>query len=554
MHEICMTQDLSLGQNQRLREERDVGSTVFVSHSSRLQCFGMALRTKGCTSVSLDHQIDRGLSLVMTTKARARKKKPVRRTGTQGDEAFCPGLTKEEKVLAHRKAQARYRARAHGFGMKLGISRNPDIRERQRVQAAEHRAAVKAQRRRWDPAKAHKALAESRDGGGEHERSITANSSLDSERQQSRMPDVGTTGSPSPEEQIAALALAELAGAGSDRESVQKGGMERHKSLDLVVQAPLHFPPHFSPGNGPLSLAAQAGNLPAGVTTLSRVQEIEVRIAGYVTTLTPVQSAQVFVADLNASELTPPTAAEVLQWGVRPGLRSRDHPSYSQGQSINGWRLATTSKEIHTAAPSPAQKAPDEFIPLAIFDGDQKCWRVACVPDLGVHMGFGVRSAGIEADEAGTVSARMLATAPSRLNIEEAREAISKYTSTVPGSSNSVQLQTFVMRGFAPDIVIEEGIIQDSIEFAADHGPSGIRLVLIALPRHWGEDSNGTRVPSGVRLGFIDFGFHDEVRILSSEGVAAFFFEFERVHELLVAEGGDGHGGERQKLNCVTAV
>ncbi|KAJ6467492.1 hypothetical protein C8R47DRAFT_1078615 [Mycena vitilis] len=502
MHEICMTQDLSLGQNQRLREERDVGSTVFVRHSSRLQCFGMAPRTKGCTNVSLDHQIDRGLSLFMTTKARARKKKPVRRTGTQGDEAFRPGLTKEEKVVAHRKAQAKYRAR------------NPDIRERQRVQAAERRAAAKAQRRRWDPAKAHKALAESRDGGGEHERLITANSSLDSERQQSRMPDVGTTGSPSPEEQIAALALAELAGAGSDRESVQKGGMQR-KSLDLVVQAPLHFPPHFSPGDGPLSLAAQAGNLPAGVTALSRVQEIEVRIAGYVTTLTPVQSAQVFVADLNASELTPPTAAEVLQWGVRPGLRSRDHVSYSEGQSINGWRLALRDCP-HTAAPSPAQKAPDEFIPLTIFDGDQKCWRIACVPELGIRVG--VRSA-------------------------------------------SVQLQTFVMRSFAPDTMIEEGIIQgrvDSIEFAADHGPGGIRLVLIALPQHRGKDSNGTRVPSGVRLGCIDFGFRDEVRILSHEGITAFFFEFERVHELLVAEGGDGHGGERQKLelrNCgVTAA
>ncbi|KAJ7616998.1 hypothetical protein DFH06DRAFT_1145327 [Mycena polygramma] len=318
---------------QRLIGRAIVGLPLFFGV---MQSFRLTLHAEVLYNISSpQHQIDPGVSLFMTTPSRARKKKKIGQKGREDEDTYQPGLSKQERAVAHRKAQAKYRARLSG-----GVKRNPEIREKQRVQAAERRAIAKAKRRRWDRPKAPKAPSPSQSAHPSQRGSHLT--FLESDRQQSRMPDVGTTGSPSPDEQIAVLALAELAegGASFDRQRPTAMVLEARQSWDSVLHVPMHFPPHFSLGDGPISIAAQAGNLPSGVTALSRVQEIEVRCTGCVSQLTPVQSAQIFVAELNARELTAPTAAEVVQWGVRPDLRSWDHVSYLQGRNINGWRVA----------------------------------------------------------------------------------------------------------------------------------------------------------------------------------------------------------------------
>ncbi|KAJ6573278.1 hypothetical protein B0H10DRAFT_1964152 [Mycena sp. CBHHK59/15] len=65
---------------------------------------------------------------------------------SQSSNKYRPRLSEDQKAENHRKASAKY------------YSRNPDLREKRRIQAAQKRAELKARRRRWDPPKLPKKL------------------------------------------------------------------------------------------------------------------------------------------------------------------------------------------------------------------------------------------------------------------------------------------------------------------------------------------------------------------------------------------------------------
>ncbi|KAJ7876070.1 hypothetical protein B0H14DRAFT_2568365 [Mycena olivaceomarginata] len=78
----------------------------------------------------------------MPKSASSRKtSKPVPRNLRPDSETYQPGRNNTEKVVVHRKAQAKY------------YSTNPEARERRRLQEAERRAEKKRLKRRWDPPK-----------------------------------------------------------------------------------------------------------------------------------------------------------------------------------------------------------------------------------------------------------------------------------------------------------------------------------------------------------------------------------------------------------------
>ncbi|KAJ7893534.1 hypothetical protein B0H13DRAFT_1886334 [Mycena leptocephala] len=311
------------------------------------------------------------LSAFMSIKrSRATMHKHAARKPPHDFQTYVPGVCEEEKARSHRKVQAAYRAR------------NPQIREKQQVQAAERRAALKANRRRWDPPKRPKAIPLAQEEGPapctEDQQVRAAVSDIlsfqdhrapdwlsfpGSELEDSERPEVGTTGSPTPDERIACTALAELAqGPALDAQfdaeesptaynkkttSIRSKDsvLERAMQLSSTVASGVRFPPQFFLDDGPLVLASQTGKLPAGVTPLSRVQELKLHYTGNVGPLTPVQSAQILVAQTNAGTLTRPTLAEQMAWRVRPtiswDLRSSEasYISYSQGCAMNAWRL-----------------------------------------------------------------------------------------------------------------------------------------------------------------------------------------------------------------------
>ncbi|KAJ7808102.1 hypothetical protein B0H13DRAFT_2385973 [Mycena leptocephala] len=176
-------------------------------------------------------------------------------------------------------------------------------------------------------------------------------------------PAAGTTGSPTPDERIACTALAELAqgpmqfDADKSPTACQKSPhlcrlcslkglvLERAMQLTSTEASGVRFPPQFFLEDGPVVLASRTGKLPAGVTPLSRVQELKLHYTGNVGQLTPVQSAQILVAKTNAGTLTRPTLAERMAWHVEPIISwdylssEASYISYSQGCAMNAWRL-----------------------------------------------------------------------------------------------------------------------------------------------------------------------------------------------------------------------
>ncbi|KAJ7881648.1 hypothetical protein B0H13DRAFT_2345091 [Mycena leptocephala] len=303
-----------------------------------------------------------------TKRSRATKPKATLCKPPHESQTYVPGLS-EEKARKHRKAQAAYRAR------------NPQIREKQRVQAAERRAALKASRRRWDPPKRPQAISQVQEDiaactedprpgpaasntfSFQDHRARDGLSFPGSELEDSERPAAGTTGSPTPDERIACTALAELAqgpmqfdadksptacqksptfaGSVHSKDSV----LERAMQLTSTEASGVRFPPKFFLEDGPVALASRTGKLPAGVTPLSRVQELKLHYTGNVGQLTPVQSAQILVAKTNAGTLIRPTLAERMAWRVEPTISwdylssEASYISYSQGCAMNAWRL-----------------------------------------------------------------------------------------------------------------------------------------------------------------------------------------------------------------------
>ncbi|KAJ6626170.1 hypothetical protein B0H10DRAFT_1942018 [Mycena sp. CBHHK59/15] len=243
-------------------------------------------------------------------------------------------LSQEEKAANHRRSQA-----AH-------YARNPDIRERRRIQVAERRAAKKMERQRWDPPKGKNVaentededfdaddpgarisrkqtdcslISDDQDLGEESAavdlRAAHSESSLltwdlnadvldpTSEVEASR----GTHASPTSDEWVATQALATLA-------ALAEPGADVSRLIGWTIPPAAAIYP---------ALAAQtyaACHAPTGVTMAAAGNGPDVRsppISEGVGPLSRVQAAQARVAALNSGNLTRPTSADAAQWGRR---------------------------------------------------------------------------------------------------------------------------------------------------------------------------------------------------------------------------------------------
>ncbi|KAJ7506701.1 hypothetical protein B0H11DRAFT_2219387 [Mycena galericulata] len=271
------------------------------------------------------------------------KRKSRRKTIPKPDSRYRPKLTAPEKAFNHRIASAKHYAR------------NPDIRERRRIQVAEKRAAIKLNRRRRDPPKKLKAVEScngeppadievddclSRNGNevenGDYEPSYSKESRRVSEtlsveknpantsesgnattpsyepsfwdtRARSyinlRFPSVeaseevarGTAPSLTPDEHIASQALAALAtGIALSALSL------RAASVDSILRMADQLSALSSSARVPLSPASGW--------------------QGNVESLSSVQRALRHVAAINSGVLTPPTEEDTVLWRLRPYL------------------------------------------------------------------------------------------------------------------------------------------------------------------------------------------------------------------------------------------
>ncbi|KAJ7036395.1 hypothetical protein C8F04DRAFT_1257959 [Mycena alexandri] len=263
----------------------------------------------------------------MTTKQSpiAKLKKPKRKVAR--DSPFRPGLTEEEregKAARHRKAQREYQARSM------------DICEKQRIYAAEKRAAVKARRRCRDPPKPPKKVVAAEEHAQAENDSlppsdITFNdfraasylSFPDLARDASEEPIIGTAGSPSPDERIACDALAALAQGGPYVDKAHETASSDSARSTTFTDSKV-----------------SAARLPSGVAPLTRTQVISVQSTGAVGRLTHVQSAQMRVALMNRTPPLPATPELRSRWAEPPlagfdRLEAMDEGRFS---ALNHWR------------------------------------------------------------------------------------------------------------------------------------------------------------------------------------------------------------------------
>ncbi|KAJ6507642.1 hypothetical protein DFH09DRAFT_1101032 [Mycena vulgaris] len=258
--------------------------------------------------------------------------------------SYTPGISAEEKAARHRKAVAEHYAR------------NPEIRERRRKQVAEKRAAVKANKRRWDPPK--KTLlppdytAASGDAASSEQGRFFDPRADSTVYTKSWNPDpeaetpsevggaVGTAlTSPGRAEcdALAAPSEGEAAPLAEDQhphsahsvDSVLERAMCL-SSLDNEL-VPQLFPAGF---DDQLSCNGDLHTLPPGVTPLSAAQTEQMKAGTLV--LTPVQAAQIRVAENNAAQLTPPTSEEKARWVAAPRIGAVQvvYFGYSRGRHL----------------------------------------------------------------------------------------------------------------------------------------------------------------------------------------------------------------------------
>ncbi|KAJ7733636.1 hypothetical protein B0H16DRAFT_1732185 [Mycena metata] len=259
----------------------------------------------------------------------AKLKRPSRQA-TRDSQGYRPGLTKEEKAARHRKAQRDYRART------------PQLREKQRISAAEKRAAVKARRRRHDPPKPRKkpvAIEEQTecDSPPPSEiafRDFRASSYLSFPtlvRDASEEPIIGSVASPTPEERIACDALADLANGGHRTDTT---------SHSADSKSPTLLSARFSTCTTFTDTKISAARLPPGVAPLTRTQVISVRDTGTVGHLTRVQSAQMRVAIINRSPPVPPTQEQRSRWAQPPppGFDRAEAMDEARFDALYDWR------------------------------------------------------------------------------------------------------------------------------------------------------------------------------------------------------------------------
>ncbi|KAJ7450109.1 hypothetical protein FB451DRAFT_1410455 [Mycena latifolia] len=272
-------------------------------------------------------------------KRKGKKKK------VQDDEEYDPAAKRLNAEERAERRRATDRARYH---------RNPQIREKKRVQMAEKRAAVRARRRQWDPPKktrgevqldteefhsfleAHRGRTPSHSltaptTGNQIDASFSIENSGHKEDRGSGAPACATSA-----ELLATIVLAEMARA---RVAAVGQQDDRISLLALATQpSPVSLPEDAE--DSVLALAMQLSStrssaarcqastesprqetgddtlqvLPPGVSPLTAKQSLRLQDSGTIGPLTPVQRAQVAVAELNSGDLLGPTPVEANLW------------------------------------------------------------------------------------------------------------------------------------------------------------------------------------------------------------------------------------------------
>ncbi|KAJ7440334.1 hypothetical protein B0H11DRAFT_2253099 [Mycena galericulata] len=297
------------------------------------------------------------------------KRKSRRKIIPNPNAEYSPRLSPEEKAANHRKSSAKYYAR------------NPEIRERRRIQMAEKSATVKLNRRRWDPPNkrrlakgqpSHASLeielagcavactnGRSPDSGFDHFYQSPARSELSyhdgdgsdvrvavmasdstatpshepsfwdprarsdinlnfSPVQESEQGVVGTAASPTSDERIASQALAALA---------------------QTVALPALAPPRASSKNSILEDAMQFSALESSIAAVPLpLQSNFPTDAAALNFLSPVQVAILQVAARNSGPLAMPTEEDAAAWRMRPYLGGGGVDE-DMHRAITVWRL-----------------------------------------------------------------------------------------------------------------------------------------------------------------------------------------------------------------------
>ncbi|KAJ7897378.1 hypothetical protein B0H13DRAFT_1884674 [Mycena leptocephala] len=268
--------------------------------------------------------------------------KPPKDSGT-----YRPRQTQAQRQASHRLASARYYARyedSEGAGalqLTNNACRNPEVREKNRVNMRARRAVAKARRRQWDPPKPNKAIqdmprsesaqesdpfdpalvsSELLDGSMHFQdpRGATTSSDEDSQfrlaeqrrrvvTESSEVPLAGGS-APTSGERLAVAVLANMGAVG------RIGG-----SQDSVLQMAMLLSSHERDASD---------NIPLEAPTAQPASTPGPR----------VQAALTALAALNAAPLTAPTETEARHW-VRKTFGFWGHfLEYRQQQAIEAWR------------------------------------------------------------------------------------------------------------------------------------------------------------------------------------------------------------------------
>ncbi|KAJ7120586.1 hypothetical protein C8R43DRAFT_1136750 [Mycena crocata] len=192
---------------------------------------------------------------------------------------------------------------------------------------------------------------------------------------------VGSTASPTSEERLAISALAQLAeGVVSnilqdtepednsarvelryDEFRVNENAVDdwRAGSVDSILEMANQLSSHESDAahaaadqaaraaayidaDSNVPLAVQRGELPPGMTSLSRVQEMSLQINGHIGRLTTIQAAQLEVVKVNSGALSIASPEDAASWSRRPTLTTDQWPRCDWTKKevgINCWRM-----------------------------------------------------------------------------------------------------------------------------------------------------------------------------------------------------------------------
>ncbi|KAJ7182794.1 hypothetical protein C8R43DRAFT_1116414 [Mycena crocata] len=329
------------------------------------------------------------------------KPKKKRLKASEDSKAYRPGLSDEEKTIRHRKAQSQYYARSS------------ETRERRRAREAERRTAAKTaatlkRHARPSHARPKKMQVISQvvltTPSPPHSTAEKPGKAVDCDdstiyydddncfKDPRALPSpedvfirqddatsgaeagVGTAPSPTSDEDLASRALAELAtrvaeDAGHRSQQMQRSPAARSEvatsidysildkanqlsALESSTSGRVQSPPPGQEYPMTVLTPTRRVSLPTGLAPLTRVQKTQLRLFGSVDILTPVQKAQIRVADLNAAAFSSPTVEHVVEWSRSGGVATDlwDMTDLTRKErEIAAWRVGVI-KAMRTAS------------------------------------------------------------------------------------------------------------------------------------------------------------------------------------------------------------